>query len=61
MDDMIVNLDAELSRFKTRVKEEKVAKVTHKQGYSGGGLSPLWLLLISLFAINRRRRLDIHD
>lgn len=35
--DMSINLDAELARFKTRVKEEKIAKIEHKEGYSGGG------------------------
>ncbi|MCL2912779.1 rhombotarget lipoprotein [Shewanella corallii] len=44
VDDMIVNLDSELGRFKTRVKEEKIAKVEHKEGYSGGAVSVLFLL-----------------
>ncbi|MCL1036168.1 rhombotarget lipoprotein [Shewanella submarina] len=42
--DMIVNLDQELDQFKTRVKEEKIAKVEHKEGYSGGAVSALFLL-----------------
>lgn len=37
MADMTVNLDTELDAFKERVKEEKVAVVTHRPGYSGGG------------------------
>lgn len=41
---MVVNLDDELARFKVRLKEEKLAKVEHKQGYSGGGLGGLILV-----------------
>lgn len=39
MSDMTVNLDAELDRFKTRVKEDQVAVVTYKPGHekTGGG------------------------
>jgi rhombotail lipoprotein len=43
--DMSTNLDAELARFKTRVKEEKVAKVELREGYSGGSIG------FSLFAL----------
>ncbi|RYV02717.1 rhombotarget lipoprotein [Shewanella sp. OPT22] len=42
---MIPNLDNELSRFKTRVKEEKVAKVKKRDGYSGGALGGALLVL----------------
>ena len=34
VEDMTVNLDAELARFKTRVKEEKIAKVQRREGYT---------------------------
>lgn len=51
VNDMIVNLDDELARFKTRVKEEHVATIEHKQGYSGGG--SLSLLILSLLGILR--------
>ena len=44
--DMTVNLDAELARFKTRVKEEKIAKVEHRKGYSGGGSMSYYLLVL---------------
>lgn len=43
--DMSTNLDAELARFKTRVKEEKIAKIQHSENYSGGGAMGLILLL----------------
>jgi rhombotail lipoprotein len=46
--DMTINLDAELSTFKTRVKEEKIAKVEHREGYSGGAASYYWLFFIIL-------------
>jgi rhombotail lipoprotein len=48
--DMSTNLDAELALFKTRVKEEKIAKVEHRENYSGGSLSfyCLFLILIAL-------------
>lgn len=57
VNDMIVNLDDELARFKTRVKEEQVATIEHKQGYSGGG--SLSLLILSLLGIFALRRLTI--
>ena len=44
VDDMIVNLDAELGSFKSRVKEEKIANVNHKNGTSSG--SVFWLLAL---------------
>jgi rhombotail lipoprotein len=44
--DMTTNLDAELARFKTRVKEEKVAKVEYREGYSGGSIGVYFLLLV---------------
>lgn len=52
--DMTVNLDAELARFKTRVKEEKIAKVEHREGYSGGG-SMGYYLLVLVFALLTRK------
>lgn len=53
--DMITNLDAELARFTTRVKEEKVAHVEHRSGYSGsGGSLPVGMLfLLGVAAIFR--------
>lgn len=44
--DMSTNLDAELIRFKTRVKEEKIAKIEHREGYSGGSTSYYFLMLM---------------
>ncbi|WP_371372335.1 rhombotarget lipoprotein [Thalassotalea aquiviva] len=46
VDDMVLNLNEELARFKTRVKEENIAKVTLKKGYSGGSLTSWWLALL---------------
>lgn len=54
VDDMIVNLNNELARFKTRVKEEQVAKVEHREGYSGGVV--IWMnCLIAITLFSRRR------
>jgi rhombotail lipoprotein len=44
--DMSSNLDDELSRFKTRIKEEKIAKVEHREGYSGGSVHYYFLALL---------------
>jgi len=52
--DMTVNLDAELARFKTRVKEEKIAKVEHREGFSGGG-SMGYSLLVLVFVVLTRK------
>lgn len=60
VDDMVVNLNSELDRFKTRVKEEKVASVEYRKHSSGGGggawgsLACVSLLLLAFF---RRRAL----
>ena len=37
IDSLLPQLDAQLEAFKLRVKEEQVAKVVNKPGYSGGG------------------------
>ncbi|MFT6806193.1 MAG: rhombotail lipoprotein [Glaciecola sp.] len=55
--DMSKNLDTELSNFRTRVKEDKVAKVERRDGYSGGSL--MWLTLLALgtsIALRRQSR-----
>ncbi|QBF83651.1 rhombotarget lipoprotein [Shewanella maritima] len=54
VDDMVVNLEDELSRFKTRVKQEQVAKVERREGYSGSG--GFGLVLFGLLALVMRRR-----
>lgn len=51
--DMTTNLDAELARFKTRVKEDKIAKIEHRQGYSGGGSMGILLFLLALVMLTR--------
>lgn len=43
--DMTKNLDAELAGFKTRVKEEKIAKVNHREGYQGSGTFNVFILI----------------
>ncbi len=56
--DMAKNLNDELSRFKQRVKDEKVAKIEHRKGYSGGsfGFALLFsFLLLSLLRFRFKR------
>lgn len=60
MADMTVNLDAELDRFKTRVKEDDVAVVTYKPGHEqkGGGsmsVGPASVLGLALLALSLMR------
>nr|WP_306174586.1 GlyGly-CTERM sorting domain-containing protein [Alteromonas stellipolaris] len=50
---MSTNLDAELARFKTRVKEEKIAKVEHREGYSGGSLQFFCLLFMGVMLFRK--------
>lgn len=54
---MIANLDNELKRFKTRVKEQpKEYRISHAPGYSGGGnLGSFSLLLGLLMWLGARR------
>jgi len=54
---MIDNLTVELSKFKKRVKEEGIAKVTFRKGvsYGGGGLG--WLGVIFLLLLLRFTRI----
>jgi len=53
--DMSLNLDAELARFKTRVKEEKIAKIENKDGSSSAGAFSVFILVfISLLVLKRR-------
>ncbi|WP_375749697.1 rhombotarget lipoprotein [Vibrio sp. HN007] len=50
--DMVTNLKSELEIFKVRVKEEKVAKVSYSDDYSGGGIGwPLMILVCLVAAI----------
>lgn len=53
--DMNRNLESELSRFKERVKNEKVATIKHREGYSGGGFTGFLLCLLLLCFIGIRR------
>jgi rhombotail lipoprotein len=58
--DMTANLNDELASFKTRVKENNIAKIEHSEGYSGGSINGYWLSLLLLLSgagrmINLRR------
>ncbi len=48
MQDMTGNLAIELDRFRERVKQDKVARVTHRPGYSGGGAGGNLVLILLL-------------
>jgi len=54
--DMIGNLDSELDIFKDRVKNEKIAKVESRDGYSGGSIG-IWLMLFLLASCLFRSRI----
>ena len=54
--DMSSNLEAELARFKSRVKEDNIAKVEHRQGYSGGSSSYYVLALVFMVLTRRLTR-----
>ena len=57
-EDMIVNLDSELERFREATKAGERAKVEWKQGSGGGGggfALPLLLLLFACSGVRRRR------
>jgi len=54
--DMSKNLDVELANFKTRVKEDKVAKVERREGYGGGSVMCFTLLLLALTIAVRKRQ-----
>lgn len=58
--DMTTNLDAELARFKTRVKEEKIAKVEYREGYSGGALDEYFFLLAFMLFLTKIKRRGSH-
>lgn len=55
VDDMNTNLDAELARFRTRVKEENVAQIQRREGYGGGSTTWLTLSILALSIAARRR------
>lgn len=52
---MTENLNNEMNVFIERVKTEKVAKVVHRPGYSGGGGALAWLTLLPLMLFGWRR------
>jgi rhombotail lipoprotein len=60
-DDMISNLDFELTNFRDRVKTRpERARIVYREGYSGGGalsLTEVALLLLVVFAMATRARL----
>jgi rhombotail lipoprotein len=51
--DMTKNLNTELSRFKQRVKEEKIAKIERREGYSGGAFGYIFIPLLFSFMFRK--------
>jgi rhombotail lipoprotein len=54
--DMSKNLDIELANFKTRVKKDKVAKVERREGYGGGSVMWMTLLVLGSTIVMRKRK-----
>ncbi len=53
-DDMIKNLDGELTQFRARAKKGKTVKIRHQQGYSsGGGINIFFIMFLALFSIRK--------
>lgn len=52
---MSINLDKELNNFKTRVKEEDVAKVEYRPGHSSAGAIGIYALMLMLLLLVRRQ------
>lgn len=54
MADMSKNLAVELDRFKAKIKEDKSVKITHRDGYGGGG-GTQWpfILILGCMAVIR--------
>lgn len=59
VEQMNENLKFELARFEDRVKNEKIARVERRSGYSGGSfgtsLWAAWLALLAAFAVRQWR------
>ncbi|WP_194756951.1 rhombotarget lipoprotein [Aliidiomarina indica] len=51
------NLKFELNRFEDRVKNERIAKVERRSGYSGGSWGVVIMVMSGLIALRRRIRL----
>ncbi|MFC4698783.1 rhombotarget lipoprotein [Glaciecola siphonariae] len=56
--DMNQNLDAELAAFKTRIKEENIAKVQTREGYTGSGGTTSLLFILCLWMCVCGRRIE---
>lgn len=51
--DMTTNLDSELALFKTRIKEDNVAQIEHREGYSGGTINIYLLIFLGLMILKK--------
>ena len=50
IDSLTVNFEIELASFKERIKEDKSVEILYRPGYSGGGGSMTWLVLVLLLS-----------
>ena len=51
IDNLSINLDAELTSFKERIKKDKSVEIAYRPGFSGGGGSMGWITLILFICI----------
>ncbi len=51
IDNMTLNLNDELTKFKERIQEDQSVEIVQRAGYSGGGGSLSWIIVILLFSL----------
>ena len=55
MSDMTNNLNAELDKFKERIKKDKSVTVSYRPGYGGGGaFGPQMIIILTVFFLVKR-------
>jgi rhombotail lipoprotein len=55
MSDMTNNLNAELDKFKERIKKDKSVTVSYRPGYGGGGaFGPQMIIMLTVFFLVKR-------
>ncbi|MEM7400851.1 MAG: rhombotarget lipoprotein [Pseudomonadota bacterium] len=57
IDNMTLNLSNELANFKERIKEDESVEIAYRPGYSGGGGSLSWIMVLLLFSLFTRHNL----
>jgi len=59
VDNMVVNLDKELSSFQKRIKKDKSVTVSTKAGYGGGSFGLVSFFLVALLCFSKRAKKDV--